>query len=242
MISNYHNLIQRFWEYNNGQPLGSTALLIYFYLLKLGHDQNSYSVSISDIKVAKELGLTRKTVKVTKEKLQNSGVINYVTKNGLACTYTIIPDYLFQTLESETKPPDTSIPKVHQPRIRQKDIKISDAVGPKIQSPECSIEKWPPETRLHKRKSAPIPTLEQVYSYVKSLQMYDSSLDEPVKMKYLDWINNGWKNNFNRPISDWKSTIKNALPYLQSRSKSNTVLIPPIPTIRRIKATSNSEE
>lgn len=242
MISNYHNLIQRFWEYNKGQPLGSTALLIYFYLLKLGHDQNSYSVSISDIKVGKELGLTRKTVKVTKEKLQNSGVIKYVTKNGLACTYTIIPDYLFQTLESETKPADTSIPKVHQTRKRQKEIKSSDAVVHKIQNPECSIEKWAPETRSHKRKSTPIPTLEQVYSYVKSLQMYDSSLDEPVKLKYLDWINNGWKNNFNRPISDWKSTIKNSLPYLQSSSKSNTILIPTIPTIKRIKISSNSEE
>lgn len=242
MIRNYHNLIQRFWEYNKSQPLGSTALLIYFYLLKLGHDQNSYSVSISDIKVGKELGLTRKTVKVTKEKLQNSGVIKYVTKNGLACTYTIIPDYLFQTLESETKPADTSILRVHQTRKRQKEIKISDAVVHKIQNPERSIEKWPPETRLHKRKSTPIPTLEQVYSYVKSLQMYDSSLDEPVKLKYLDWINNGWKNNFNRPISDWKSTIKNSLPYLQSSSKSNTVLIPTIPTIKRIKTSSNSEE
>lgn len=242
MVSNYLDLIQRFWEYNEEKPLGSTPLLIYFYLLKLGYDQNSYSVSVSDIRVAKELGLTRKTVKVTKEKLQNSGVIKYVTKNGLACTYTIIPDYFYQTTESAITLQDTARGNDHlMHSVEQIEVKPTRSIVRKTGKFKQKTEE-PTPVGLCNGNSVAIPSLEEFFNYVRTLPFYEPSLDERVRLKYDNWIKNDWKNNFDRPISDWKSTIKNSLPYLKHSARKNSAPVQLIPNIKRFIIKSNSEE
>jgi hypothetical protein len=58
-------------------------------------------------------------------------------------------------------------------------------------------------------------------------------LVENLELKYEEWTKKGWKNNFGRPITDWKSAIKNTMPYLKNRSSKNLDSIQSIPNIRR---------
>ena len=81
----YLELIQRFWDFNKTAKISSTEISLYFYLLKMGYENDSYDFKISDIELGKELGLTRKTIKSTKGKLKNLGLIQFQSKNGLPC-------------------------------------------------------------------------------------------------------------------------------------------------------------
>ena len=36
----------------------------------------------------------------------------------------------------------------------------------------------------------------------------------PIKAKYESWVVNGWKDGHNKPIKNWKSKVKNTLPFL----------------------------
>lgn len=241
MVSSYLDLIQRLWKYNEEKHFGSSVLSIYFYVLKLGYEQNSYSVSISDIKIAKELGLTRKTVKVSKEKLQNAGVIKCVTRNGLACTYTIILDYFYQTTESEIKPQDTVVGNDHRIHsFEQIEVNAIRSIVRKTGFKQKTED--PAPVGLYTGNSVAIPTLDEFFNYVKTLALYEPSFDEGVKLKYDNWVKNDWKNNLNRPISDWRATIKNSLPYWKHSERKNSSPAPLIPNIQRFKIQSASEE
>ena len=69
--------------------------------------------------------------------------------------------------------------------------------------------------------------------YAKSLESYESELDLNISEKYENWKNNGWKNTFNRPISNWKSTLKSTLPYLKNTSREDSLSLQDIPNIKR---------
>ena len=79
----YLELIRRLWDFNQKTTIGSTAITMYLYLLKIGYDKNSCDLQISDVVISKELGLTRKTIKSTKEKLENFGLIQFQTKRSI---------------------------------------------------------------------------------------------------------------------------------------------------------------
>lgn len=49
------------------------------------------------------------------------------------------------------------------------------------------------------------------------------TIDEyAVKAKYIDWIENGWKDGYNSPIQRWKTKLRNTLPHLHE-DKSKTI-------------------
>lgn len=76
----YQELIERLWRFNENTRLGATAIAMYLYLLKLGEQNNSYVIKISDIVLSNILGIHRNTVKPFREKLKNLGLIQYTTK------------------------------------------------------------------------------------------------------------------------------------------------------------------
>ena len=92
----YLELIQRFWDFNKTAKISPTEALLYFYLLKMGYENDRYDFKISDIELGKELGLTRKTIKSTKEKLKNLGLVQFQSKNGLPCHYRLLLNYSFE--------------------------------------------------------------------------------------------------------------------------------------------------
>ncbi|MET2743972.1 hypothetical protein ABXT13_13290, partial [Staphylococcus caprae] len=58
--------------------------------MKTGKENDAYDFKVSDVVLSKELGLTRQTVKSTKEKLQDFGLIQFQTQNGVSGSYRLI--------------------------------------------------------------------------------------------------------------------------------------------------------
>ncbi|NAW51884.1 hypothetical protein GNY06_11085 [Elizabethkingia argentiflava] len=87
--------------------------------------------------------------------------------------------------------------------------------------------------------SGNIPSQEEFTQYVKTLENYIPELDYLIKEKYDSWLSNAWKNSYDKPITNWKSSIKNTMPFLQSELQSSNTTSPKIvlQTIKRPKST-----
>ena len=62
------------------------------------------------------------------------------------------------------------------------------------------------------------------------------SIDPSIKEKYDSWTNNDWKNALNRPINNWKSSLKSTLPYMKNKTDTQTISLESIPNIKRPKS------
>lgn len=213
----YLELIQRFWDFNQRIPIGSTGISMYLYLLKNGYENDRYDFQISDVLISKELGLTRKTVKATKEKLKNLGLIQFQTKNGIPCSYKLVLDY----------PLNISEPKI----VKKKEFKTEQS-SQKIKKPSTPI---PSVSSIQN-----VPSLEELIEYAKTLDNYEVELDSKIQSKYENWKNNGWKNTYDRPITNWKSTLKSTLPYLKNTPESESLSLQSIPNIKRPKSQNDN--
>lgn len=230
----YQELIQKFWESGPKAQLGTTAVAIYLYLLKLANDNNRYDVTVSDVAIGNTLGLTRKTVKSAREVLGKSGLVQYESKNGYSCSYRIVPDYPLEILGQEK---------------RQK-LKIKHnsqtATTEKIENlPPVALSISIPETTEQKEKAsfdngAPQPfktvvgnpSLEEFMAYAYTLSGYEESMDSDIKEKYVRWVGNDWCNNLGKPITNWKSSLKNLLPYIKNRNDNGLLSLESIPVIK----------
>ena len=232
----YLELIDRFWDFNQKVRLGSSAISLYLYLLKLGKDNDSYKVVISDVALGNALGITRKTIRPTKEKLRELGLIEFESKSGFPCYYRILQNYSFDIPIPE-KIETEKINKVQSLEIVEKQETLkrnnsSDEVVPKISksSDKVSI------THTSKiSKSKIIPELEEFTQFATTLEDYQPLLDSVIEEKYYSWLENDWKNSSGRPISNWKSSLKSILPYLKNSQKDDAVSVTSIPNIKRPK-------
>ena len=232
----YLELIDRFWDFNQKVRLGSSAISLYLYLLKLGKDNDSYKVVISDVALGNALGITRKTIRPTKEKLRELGLIEFESKSGFPCYYRILQNYSFDIPIPE-KIETEKINKVQSLEIVEKQETLkrnnsSDEVVPKISksSDKVSI------THTSKiSKSKIIPELEEFTQFATTLEDYQPLLDSVIEEKYYSWLENDWKNSSGRPISNWKSSLKSILPYLKNSKKDDAVSVNSIPNVKRPK-------
>lgn len=207
----YLELIQRFWDFNKVTKLSPTEISLYLYLLKIGYDKNRYDFKISDMELGKDLGISSVTVNSTKKKLKNFGLIQFQTKKGLPCCYRLSLDYSF-------------------------DIKLKDEKTKEIAGTESFRTTTPLEINtiieIKNSKNVIIPSLDELIEFAKALESYESQLDLAIKEKYESWVSNGWKNNSNRPISNWKLTLKSALPYMKNSNEVNPISLRDIPNIK----------
>ena len=232
----YLELIDRFWDFNQKARLGSSAISIYLHLLKLGKDNDSYKVVISDVALGNALGITRKTIRPTKEKLRELGLIEFESKSGFPCYYRILQNYSFDIPIPE-KIETEKINKVQSLEIVEKQETLkrnnsSDEVVPKISksSDKVSI------THTSKiSKSKIIPELEEFIQFATTLEDYQPLFDAVIEEKYHSWLENDWRNSSGRPISNWKSSLKSILPYLKNSQIDDTVSVDSIPNIKRPK-------
>jgi|APEBP8051072266_1049373.scaffolds.fasta_scaffold00126_69 hypothetical protein len=232
----YLELIDRFWDFNKKVRLGSSAISMYLYLLKLGNDNDSYKVVISDVALGNALGLTRKTVKPTKEKLLELGLIEFESKSGFPCNYRILLNYSFDIPIPE-KIETIKIEKVPSLEIveKQETLKIndpSDQVSPKISKANDKVSNAD-TSKIN--KSIDAPELEEFIRFAVTLEDYEPLLDSVIKEKYHSWLENDWRNSSGRPISNWKSSLKSILPYLKNSQIDNKVSAASIPNIKRPK-------
>ncbi|MFT3920017.1 hypothetical protein [Cloacibacterium sp.] len=234
----YLELIQRFWEFNKNALIGSNAIAMYLYLLKLGNDSKSYCVSISDVKLSKILKISRKTIQVTKEKLSELGLIKYVSRNGLPCNYLILLNYPLQKeikLNEELKNNRVDLQIKNTEDDNDSELIRFLEVNNIAQDANLNDETL---IRMPKLSSniVDMPSLEEFMKYAKSLKDYDPELDLSITKKYENWRSNNWKNASNRPISNWKSTLKSTLPYLKNSNEEHSISLQDIPNIKRIES------
>ena len=242
----YLELIQRFWDFNKTAKSSPTEVLLYFYLLKIGYENNRYDFKISDVELGKLLGLTRKTIKSTKEKLKSIGLIQFQTINGLPCHYRLLLNYSLEIEHEESikKEKSTIVEKDQKREILEISESILSAqnsieaikeieINSDVKASSESSQKQKLELEQQNLKNSKIPSLDEFIEYAKSLEGYESELELSISEKYESWINNGWKNTSNRPISNWKSTLKSTLPYLINKSEKNSLSLQDIPNIKR---------
>jgi len=245
----YLKLIERFWNFNKENQIGSTGITIYLYLLKTAQDNDRYDFRISDVMVSKALGLTRKTVQSTKEKLRNFGLIDFQTRNGLPCYYRLLLHYPLQISEDQNKGEVTikessDYQQLEETVIQSKSVlktkNSSKSITPQIETKHSDkIQLAPlqlatiPTTEIPIRKS--VPSFEEFIEYAQTLETYDIELDLSIKEKYESWVSNRWQNNADRPITNWKSTLRSILPYLKNSDSAQQLSLSTIPSIKRPK-------
>ena len=219
----------RIWQFNESIALGLSTLSVYFYLLKISSECGRTTFTVSDSEMSRQLKMTRKTVKVCKEKLRRFGIISFLSKSGvpaelqLKLDYPIIyeKDNFSGDLLRETKAKKLNNKIIIESKIAETAIIESGDTAPLIIDKDL--------------KSKHVPTLEEFLDYARSIETYDNNLISEIKDKYITWADNGWRNNFDRPITNWKSVLKNTMPYLKNNSGKNNKSFQTIPAIKRIK-------
>jgi len=231
----YLELIERFWIFNEKAKPGSTAIAMYLYLLETAKACDDYDFQVSDVVLSKELGLTRPTVKLTKEKLRDLGLIKFRTKNGIPCSYRLVLSYSLETsepvkiendkaelLQTFQKYNDDEDPLIRRNRFESSSLIAGDEI--KLSSPQLANE------------NIEIPEFEEFLAYAQALAAYYPELDVLVKGKYYSWKDNGWKNNADRLITNWKSSLKSTLPFLKNAADDDQLSLQTIPDIKRPKS------
>ena len=74
------------------------------------------------------------------------------------------------------------------------------------------------ERKGKERKESNIPSESDFMSFclieTSSAGLPWTMYEYPIKAKYEAWVANGWKDGHNKPIKNWKSKVKNTLPFL----------------------------
>lgn len=240
----YLELIQRFWDYNQKAQLNTTSVTFYLYLLNLASNKNGYDVSISDVAISNALGITRRTVKSTKEKLQILGLIRYENKKGLASTYRVVLDYPTRTPEFGKSKKLSSGSTSSDPEVEStEDLPLHDLSVQNIDNtrkPEDGIpvsDVSRPQINNNQR-----PSFSEFIEYAQTLADYEISLDSAIKDKYDSWVANGWKNASGRPVSNWKSSLKGTFPFMKNKTEVKDLSIQSIPNIERPRSSLDKDQ
>lgn len=243
---NYLDLLHKFWDYNQNEPLGITSIAIYLFLLENWDKNNANDFKVSDVTISDELGITRKTVKATKEKLRNCGLIYYETQNGLPSYYRIILDYTsLRKGEKPKKDVAERNQKSGEPLEKTKDIPsiLKEVPSEEIEKPKVMT---PPSQEPVKPNvitdNKVIPTLTEIIDFAKTLPKYDPSLDSRIQERYESWVNNGWRTLRNDPIKDWEPLLKATLPFIVKTPQNGTLTLDNIPNIKVPKPKSTYNE
>lgn len=238
----YLELIHKFWSFNQKIHLRPAAIAMYLYLLKTGYDNKSYDFTISDIVISEDLGLTRPTIISTKKKLRSLGLIHYQTKNGLACYYRLVLDY---PLISVSEKVNREVVKKEQ--LDQKEEANATPITAvysmldlsKNTYQEIEVQSKASQSTTEKDNNENLPTMEVFMKYAQTLDSYKPQMDFSIKEKYEAWENNNWKNSSDRPITNWRSSLKSTLPFMNSNIEDDTISLQSIPNIKRPKSSTD---
>ncbi|MCD0456316.1 hypothetical protein LPB85_12800 [Chryseobacterium sp. LC2016-27] len=227
----YLELIERFWIFNQNAKPGSAVIALYLYLLKTAKNGEAYSFKVSDVVLSKELGMTRQTVKATKEKLRDLGLIEFQTKNGVSGTYRLLLNYSLEKSRSvNVKDPERAVTSF-QNMNGSNNLVISD-MRKESQSANEDDEIKTLSSQLS-NENAEIPQLSEFLAYAKTLSAYQPELDSAIEDKYKGWKDKGWKNSSDRLITNWRSSLKSTLPFLKGVGHFDQLSLQTIPDIKR---------
>ena len=240
---NASELTEKFWEYNEKEPLGAVTVALYLFLIEVWKKNEENDFSLSDTEICERLKITRPTIIALRQKLVTAGMIQYQPKNGLPGCYKIHFEYssTFSVFANPESKKGVSTTKRNQKIIHKK----KETAKKVLKSTENSQNQNLTSDDLTKKPltvpiSLPsnIPSLEDFTECAKTFENYNPELDHLIKEKYYSWLGNGWKNGYDKPITNWKSSIKNIMPFLQSELRSSNATSEKIalPTIKRPKS------
>ena len=210
---NYPELIKRFWEYNAKEPLGAVTVAFYLFLLEIGQESNKSDFSLSDTEICNRLKITRPTIGTLRQKLCHLNMIRFQSQNGLPGHYKINAEYPSDIFSFEKPKKPLSQKKTNSDKAKPEKATIQKQELPSNNQVRVTI----PVARN-------IPSLNEFTEYAKTLENYTPELNELVQIKYDSWLKNGWKNGYGKQITNWKSSLKNILPFLRVELESqNTV-------------------
>lgn len=217
-------LIQRFWNHSYFGALGTSSVSIYFYLLWQLKNNQAKEFSLADTQISKDLGISRNTVRLCREKLKREGLLYFEIPKGGSVQYDF--EKLKESTKTETKSDDLQKEKLNAKKPKQ--IKLTETKLPKseVVQPVAEIPKLDSEII--------IPTFDIFLSYAKTLDFYQENMQNALEEKYRSWLENGWKNALGKPITNWKLSVKNLIPYLQN-APSNSISLQKVPNISRPK-------
>lgn len=208
----YVELVSQFWKLNARSPLGSSAAIVYIFLLHRWSQNKCEDFVLSDIELSRTLKMTVNTIKVVKEKLREHGLIQYQVQMGHPCSYTVLD--VIQVTEISNKTKESKV-------AEKKKIKRKDASG-KIKAAKSKttgdVKSLPSVTNAAAKAmievNPKIPSYEEFLNFARTLRNYVPESDSKIKDKYDNWVKNGWNSGYNRPITNWKLTLKSTMPYI----------------------------
>ena len=240
---NASELTEKFWEYNEEEPLGAVMVALYLFLIEIWKKNEENDFSLSDTEICERLKISRPTIIALRQKLVIAGMIRYQPKNGLPGHYKIHLEYssTFSVFANPETKKGVSATKRNQKTIQKKKETAKKVLKNTENSQNQNLTS---DDLTEKPITIPIslpshiPSLEEFSQYAKLLDNYVPELDLLIKEKYDSWLENGWKNGYDKPITNWKSSIKNIMPFLESELQSSNATSQKIalPTIKRPKS------
>lgn len=229
----YVELIDRFWVFSDRFKPGTAAISLYLYLLNIAKEKDSYQFRMSDVELGKRLGLSRATIKTAREKLRDSGLVQYTAVSGVAASYRLIVNYPIDETNCDEMPNDVVEPIVF---TKENEIRFRSEEKNKSETADTIGDKDPTSVSRESLKGKRmVPDLQEFLMYARSLDAYSPELDDIIKDKYSNWLFNDWKSDSGRVITNWRTSLKNILPFLKSGGKDSQLTIDRIPDIRHPK-------
>lgn len=60
------------------------------------------------------------------------------------------------------------------------------------------------------------PNYKDFLAYAKQQEIFKDSMEYQLKAKYNQWVENNWKDGYNKPIKNWKTKLQNVLVYFKN--------------------------
>ena len=225
-------LIENFWKINQNQSVGSNAIAMYLFLLKVWNEKGQKEFKLSDVKLAEKLELARQTIKPTRNKLFKLGLINFNIRNGAACEYFIIQDFQNQKKANSLEFSKDSIDNKTAKRTDKELKEVIKTQNENFKNNSTSAQRLLSQNQDLKNNE--IPNFKEFLDFAKSLEIYTPNLDVLIEEKYNKWIEDDWKNSYGRPINNWKLLLKSTIPYLVNNLNYSSIELK-IPKIKRPK-------
>ena len=229
----YVELIDRFWVFSDRFKPGTAAISLYLYLLNIAKEKDSYQFRMSDVELGKRLDLSRATIKTTRKKLRDLGLVEYQTENGVPASYRLVVNYPIGEANCDETPNDVGDPIVF---INEDEIRFQNEEQNKSETADTiSDQDAASGSREPFREKLMLPNLREFLEYARSLDSYSPELDEFITAKYSGWSINDWKSDSGRVITNWRTSLKNVLPFLKSTGQDLQLSVDKIPAIRHPK-------
>jgi len=230
----YIELIDRFWLFSEKTKPGTGAISLYLYLLQVAKEKKAYQFAISDVQLAKTLGISRATVKTARDHLCKFGLIEYHNAQGVAGIYRLIVNYKLESTNVEKMENDSASEIINFFGKNDNDLKSEEIAQKDNVSGTDDLNMLEEPSRLL-IDGRVVPGLQAFLDYARTLDAYHPELDNLIMAKHSDWLKSNWKSASGRPITNWQSSLKNVLPFLSSEVGQNELTVDSIPEIRHPK-------